>query len=166
MCSSKKSCVCEEKGPLKKRIERMSAHTERWLKGATSGEQALTVLSWRPWGTPHTQSHSVPITPAVSIGSWGGSWFPVLKEARRWNIWAWLTATTRDYLSLPYLACKWPLQTPVPLKVEHKAWVLAPTRWNLPWSASFWGSTSLNETGCMYITNELNECFQMQDPSD
>lgn len=63
MCSSKKSCVCEEKGPLKKRIERMSAHTERWLKGgnkwgAGTDSTVLKTLGHTPHSIPFSPYHS------------------------------------------------------------------------------------------------------------
>lgn len=109
-----------------KRQERMSAHTERRLKGATSGEQALTPLHGGPWGTPHTQPHSVPISSAVCIGRWGGSQFPYPRGSTQVKHLS-LAHCNHPWLPQPALSGpKVPFQTPLPPLVEHKAWVSAP----------------------------------------
>lgn len=72
----------------------------RGSKQATSREQALTPLDGSPRGAPHAQLHSLPTSPAVSVGRRGGCQFLVLQEAHKWNVWAWLSAAAPQLLQL------------------------------------------------------------------
>lgn len=70
--------------PARTRAVRHCASAQQRRAGQeTSREQALTPLHGSPWGAPHTQPHSLLISPAVSVGRWGACRFPGLQEGRK-----------------------------------------------------------------------------------